>query len=156
MKRHFFQIFCLIISLLSLSAVFSPSVEANRHIPDNCQGRSLLGIPSWDRGICLDEQEELSEFLAANRTEILATNIIVILVSIAGLVAVAFIIVGGFLYVLASGNSEKAKNARQTIIHALVGLVIAIMARVVAEVVWRNLTADNPPSLETAYLLMRL
>ena len=144
--------------------ILTPLVSANRaggippsptrHSGGACPGRTLLGIPSWDRGICLDETESLSSVFEGKTSLILATNVITILVSIAGLVAVAFVIVGGFLYVLSSGNAEKAKSARQTIIHALVGLVIAVMARVLVEVIWRNLTSEDDSPLGAVHLFI--
>lgn len=50
------------------------------------------------------------------------------LLRIAGLVAVAFVFVGAFQYVESRGNSEKTAAAQSTIINALVGLVVAMVA----------------------------
>lgn len=47
----------------------------------------------------------------------------------AGLVAVIMVIVGGFRFVLSRGDSAKVVTARQTILYALVGLVVIIVAR---------------------------
>lgn len=51
-----------------------------------------------------------------------------ILLRVGALVTVGFIIYGGFRYILSQGDPESAKNARQTIINALIGLVITIVA----------------------------
>lgn len=50
------------------------------------------------------------------------------LLRIAALVAVAYIIVGSFEYVASRGNSERAASAQSTIISALTGLAIALVA----------------------------
>jgi hypothetical protein len=47
---------------------------------------------------------------------------------IAGLVAVVFVIVGAIRFMTSQGNSDEAAQARGTIINALVGLVIALVA----------------------------
>lgn len=49
------------------------------------------------------------------------------LLQIAGLVALAFIIVGSIKFITSEGNPENAANARSTIINALAGLAIAIV-----------------------------
>ena len=50
------------------------------------------------------------------------------LLRIAGMVAVAFVIVGAIKYITSQGNPESAANAQSTLINALVGLAIAIVA----------------------------
>lgn len=47
---------------------------------------------------------------------------------IAGLVAVGYIIYGGLQFIYAQGETDKTKKARQTIINALIGLVIALLS----------------------------
>lgn len=49
------------------------------------------------------------------------------LIMIAAYVALAFVIVGGFQMITSQGEPEKFKNARGTLINALIGLVIAIV-----------------------------
>lgn len=43
--------------------------------------------------------------------------------------AVIMIVVSGFLFVTAAGNSEKVTKARNFLIYALIGVVVAILAR---------------------------
>ncbi len=50
------------------------------------------------------------------------------LLRVSGVVAVVYIIYAGFEYVTSQGNPEKANKARQSILFALIGLVIAISA----------------------------
>jgi len=61
------------------------------------------------------------------------------LLRVAGLVSVAFIIVAGFQYVTSQGNPEKAAKAQQTILFALIGLVIAISAVVLVTYIGNSL-----------------
>ena len=51
-----------------------------------------------------------------------------ILVFVIGAVAVLMIIVGGFRYTLAQGDSSAINNAKNTILYAIVGLLIASAA----------------------------
>ncbi len=50
------------------------------------------------------------------------------LLRIAGIVAIVFVIMGSFEYAGSRGNSEKAASAQSTIISALTGLAVALVA----------------------------
>ncbi len=56
------------------------------------------------------------------------TNIINLLLTVIGIIAVIMIVIGGFRYTTSAGDAGQTKSARDTIIYAVVGLVIAIMA----------------------------
>ena len=46
----------------------------------------------------------------------------------AGIIAVIMIIVGGIMYSLSAGDSKKAGTAKDTILYAVIGLVITLLA----------------------------
>lgn len=54
---------------------------------------------------------------------------------IIGIVAVVMIMVGGFKYITAGGDSGNITNAKHTIMYALVGLVIVAMAQFIVQFV---------------------
>ena len=56
----------------------------------------------------------------------LALNILTIIV---GGLAVAFIVIGGIKYVTSGGDEKKVAGAKNTLLYAVIGLVIAIAAR---------------------------
>ncbi len=62
------------------------------------------------------------------------------LVRVAGMVAVAFVITGGIKYVTSSGEPDKTKQALETIISALVGVAIAIIAAAVVSYIGTQLS----------------
>ena len=128
--------------LISLSFSQPVLAQDSSNVCD-VSGRYLLGIPSWDRGLrgfgdCekIEDQGTLDE----DKFEIIITNITAIATHVAAFIAVGFVIFGGFLFILSSGNTEKTTKARKTIINAAIGLVIAIMARVITEIIYKNLT----------------
>ena len=47
---------------------------------------------------------------------------------VGGMVAVVFVIIGGVQYITSQGQPENTKNARGTVINALIGLAITIIA----------------------------
>lgn len=55
-------------------------------------------------------------------------NIINVLLYVIGSIAVIMIVIGGLRYVLSGGDSSSTKGAKDTILYAVVGLVVAIFA----------------------------
>lgn len=55
-------------------------------------------------------------------------QIISILLFALGLIAVIFIIVAGIMYATSGGNSEQVKKSKDTIMYALIGLVVATLS----------------------------
>lgn len=55
-------------------------------------------------------------------------RVINILLFVVGAIAVIVIIVGGIRYVLSAGDSSQVTAAKNTVLYAIVGLIVAIMA----------------------------
>lgn len=56
------------------------------------------------------------------------TTISNVMLFIVGAVSVIMVIIGGLRYVISGGNSSNITAAKNTILYAIVGLIIAIMA----------------------------
>jgi ABC-type Fe3+ transport system permease subunit len=69
----------------------------------------------------------------------LASSIINIISILLGIVAVIMIIVGGFKYVTSNGDSNAITSARNTVIYALVGLIVAALAQFLVKYVLANI-----------------
>jgi hypothetical protein len=54
--------------------------------------------------------------------------IINVLLSVIGIVAVIMLIVGGFRYVFSQGNEKAIQGAKDTILYAIIGIVVAVLA----------------------------
>ena len=55
-------------------------------------------------------------------------TILRIVFTMAGLLSVIFIIVGGIKYTLSGGDSSGIKSAKETITYAVVGLIVTLLA----------------------------
>lgn len=53
----------------------------------------------------------------------------------AGALAVLFLIIGGIQYIISSGNESRAKAAKNTIMYALIGVAIIVLALFLINVV---------------------
>jgi hypothetical protein len=62
-------------------------------------------------------------------------NIISILLFASGALALIFILIGAFQYVISAGNPQNLAQAKRTITYAIVGLAIVIMALVIVNFV---------------------
>ena len=58
-------------------------------------------------------------------------RVIQLVTTLTGVLSVVMIIVGGFRYVVSGGDSSATKGAKDTILYAVVGLVIAIFAQTI-------------------------
>lgn len=55
-------------------------------------------------------------------------SIVNVLLEIVGAIAVIMLVVGGLQFVLSSGDSKRVESARNTILYAVVGLIVASLA----------------------------
>lgn len=62
-------------------------------------------------------------------------NIIQVLVTLAGLLAAGFFVMGGIGYITSSGNPEHLERSKRTIIFSALGLAIAIGAFVLSNII---------------------
>jgi hypothetical protein len=58
-------------------------------------------------------------------------NILVDLFFLVGFAALGFMIYGGFLYMSSAGDPSRAASGKNTLLHATIGLVIAVLANVI-------------------------
>jgi hypothetical protein len=62
-------------------------------------------------------------------------TVINILSMVVGVVAVIMVIIGGLKYITSGGDSTSTNNAKNTILYALIGLVIVALAQVIVRFV---------------------
>ena len=63
-----------------------------------------------------------------------------IILRIGSVVAIGFVIFGGFQYIISQGEPERIKNSRTTIINAIVGLVVTIFASAIVSLIGNAIT----------------
>ena len=62
-------------------------------------------------------------------------NVIDWVLILVGAIAVLFIVWSGIQYITASGNKDKAENAKKTLTYAVLGLIVIVLAKVIVELV---------------------
>ena len=63
------------------------------------------------------------------------TNVINLISMAVGIAAVIMIMVGGFRYITSGGDQEGIKSAKNTIMYALIGLIVVALAQVIVRFV---------------------
>ena len=71
---------------------------------------------------------------------------------IVGIIAVIMLIIGGIKYVVSGGDSKKVTDAKNTVLYAIIGLVIAFLAFAIVNFVISALPAGSTGE-ETSCLL---
>ncbi|HET7630577.1 MAG TPA: pilin [Candidatus Saccharimonadales bacterium] len=119
MRRLKLKLGLLIGSLICLPLlVAAPAGALASPLNDVCKTRG-----AGNTAVCQSNQKSDKNSLS----NILHTVINVLLV-VAGLVAVLFIIIGGLRYVFSAGDASATKSAKDTIIYAIIGLILAVLA----------------------------
>jgi len=62
---------------------------------------------------------------------------------VVGVVAVIMIIVGGFRYITSGGDSGNVSSAKNTIIYAIIGLVVVALAQFIVQFVLNKVTTTS-------------
>lgn len=68
------------------------------------------------------------------------TKIVSVLSVVVGIAAVIVIIIAGIQYMLSTGDATKVNNAKNAILYAIVGVVVAALAQVIVVFVIKRLT----------------
>ena len=65
---------------------------------------------------------------------------------VVGIIAVIMLIIGGIKYVVSGGDSKKVTDAKNTVLYAIIGLVIAFLAFAIVNFVISALPASSDTS----------
>jgi cytochrome bd-type quinol oxidase subunit 2 len=100
--------------LLAMTGMFSAVVPAYaaQNVFQGCDGAS-------DSTVCNNKSDDAKPMITA-----VINTILLIL----GIIAVLMIIIGGIRYTISGGDSGSVQSAKNTILYAVVGLVIAMLA----------------------------
>lgn len=140
-----FSVGALLVAMPSASAQAptpTPAPQApQQNTPRNaaCEGLALTGAPAD----CAEDPDQPT----VSNTLALAINIFSVIIGVAGVI---MIMVGGFKYIISSGNDQNVNSAKNTIMFAIIGLVIVAMAQVIVRFVIDEATEVTPPTTTTA------
>lgn len=137
--RQVARVFFVMLGIIgTLNLAVAPSVSAA------CNDR-ILTFPAWYRGLqdgsCNLKTPTQDRDGTSMRTFItrIILNIIDILMQLVAYASIVFIIVGGFRYLTSAGAADQMSAAKSTILHAIIGLIIALLAVAIVNLVGASL-----------------
>jgi len=121
----------LAISTFAFVTILNTGPLTQSATAEPCQPKgSILGFPTWYEYLDGEyTQGKCSPIINASKDALpIGLAIFDIALTLSGLVAVVMIFVGAARYIISVGEPAKAATAQHTIINALVGLVIILLA----------------------------
>lgn len=123
----------ILTTIFSVTSFALPLVPATVAVAQNnteqglCEGSQLTLGADCTGGVAAGE--------AQNNVNKLVTDAINLFSFIIGIISVIMIMVGGIKYITSQGSSDSVSSAKNTILYAVVGLVIVALAQVIVRFV---------------------
>lgn len=147
MKKVILDALIVLTCTLGLSAVttsFNPVVSAapaKRVYVNDCKNQTFLTFKAWNAGLCDASGKEVGIDKLSDNSGLkgfiwtIVLNVVDDIFQLIGYVSAGFLIYGGYLWIFAQGKPEMITKGRQTITNAIVGLVIALFATLIVNVI---------------------
>lgn len=71
-------------------------------------------------------------------------NVVEIALGLVAAIAIIYIIIGGYQYIMAFGNPEMIAHAKNTIIWAIIGLILALASVLIVEYIGQFISPHTP------------
>lgn len=127
-----------IVTALGLSLAALPAV-VSAQTGDNIVNDALCtGVLIGEGDSCDDIGTDGGE-----NVQSIATTVIDIFSLVVGIVSVIVIIVAGLRYIISGGDAGKVGNAKNTILYAVIGLVIVIFAQTIVKFIIEQIQGDG-------------
>jgi hypothetical protein len=132
--------------VLALVAAFTLSAPALAF----AQSNNIIGGDQIQTGVCTATQGSQanstncgSGTAAQNSFQDIVKRIVNIFSLVVGAVSVVMIIIGGFRYIISGGDSGNVSSAKNTIMYAIIGLVIVAFAQIIVNFVVARITTGS-------------
>lgn len=106
-------------------SLWSPTLSAADAKSDVCAGIGLSGASCNGTG----------QTTPTSQLDTLITTIINVLTIVVGVIAVIMIIVAGAKFITSNGDTSKVASAKSSIIYAIIGLVVVVLAQTIVHYV---------------------
>jgi cytochrome bd-type quinol oxidase subunit 2 len=132
-----FSSLILFMAPLSLAGTAYADISQNQINGNLCAGSN----GQFDQGV--NGTTTNCDTTASTHVNNLIRTIVNILSIIVGVVAVIMIIIAGLRYVTSGGSDEAVKGAKNTILYAIIGLVVVALAQLIVHFVLHSTTTST-------------
>ncbi len=124
----------ILLQVTLLTGILSVNSNVYTQTPKDaaCQGVALTG------GSC-DTADPSDPNSSKNKINSTVASVINIFSWVVGVTAVIMVIIGGFKYITSQGDSNNVNSAKNTILYAVIGLVIVAMAQIIVQFVLKKI-----------------
>ena len=119
------------ILIIGLLGVFTPAVSA-------ANGINICSEENQNSVYCQNKDKGEDQVNGIIKT------IVEVLLMAVGAISIIMIVIGGILFALSSGDTQKAAKARSTILYAVVGLIVSVFASAIVNFVFDGF--NKPPA----------
>lgn len=130
----YIKLFISITTLFSMLSLATVAADSPTTSPTLAPIKSLSTASTFKQEVCGGLNSVTAISCSKNATTNTFTNIAREVVNImsffVGSISVIMVIIAGFKYIISSGDSNAVASAKNTLIYALVGLAIAILAQI--------------------------
>ncbi len=129
-----------LITVFALSSMFlvPALVPVTAHAQATCDKNTVDIQGCLETGACFNTDAANCAAAGDNaktRVNTILTTVINIFSVVVGFVAVVMIIIGGLKYITSSGDSGNVTGAKNTILYAIIGLVVVALAQIIVHFV---------------------
>lgn len=132
----------LVMCCAGLATFASPVAHAQSRV-EKCNPTDFLGLSPWyqylGNKLTADCEIKCFNFIEQGKTDkpcgdgksdipLVLLAVVDDLLRIAGLVSIGFVMYGAFQYVISQGDPESTARAQKTVMSALIGVVVAMVA----------------------------
>ncbi|HEX5798267.1 MAG TPA: pilin [Candidatus Saccharimonadales bacterium] len=128
-----------LVSIMTLSFLLIPAVATAQQVSPVFQDVCKHNIKSGNENstVCQDASQKPTDNPLYGPDGVIA-KVVNLLSLVVGIAAVIGIIVAGVRYLTSASNPEEANKARELVIYALIGLLLAVAAQVLVRAVLYN------------------
>lgn len=135
-----------IISTVLCAVIGAATFPAGDTYAGTCE-KTFLGMRPWYMGLTEEKADSTGATTCVIKspggdgdsmavfTWKIALNIISDITLMVGYVAIAFVVWGGYKYIMSNGEPGNVATAKKTIVNALIGLIIAILSTVIVNTI---------------------
>lgn len=127
MKRIYLGLISLFAVGMMATALAAPSVGAADLLGPGCKG------VSDSSGVCSEKGNGSKGVTNSVKKGINAA------IYVLGIICVLMVILAGFLYTASSGDASRIQTAKNTLMYAIIGLIVAILSFAIVNFVIKNI-----------------
>lgn len=136
MKRLVIALFVLVFGFFLASPLYSQSVSAQADASSQLSCGTLKDVNPNDIG-CTGSNSQINKVVQ---------TVLQLLSIAAGIIAVIMIIISGLKYITSQGDSNAISSAKNSLIYAIIGIVIVVFAQVLVQFVLQTSDRDYSPN----------